>query len=251
MLPTQTDEVEAQLSRLLNADVTIGDIRGEWFRFGPILALDNLQVRTQAESQVHSIGRAVVSFDISASLLTRRLVVETLSVADLSLGLQQQADGRWALAGIAGNGADNSDLIMDFLLQTSSININEAEIALESRAGQAVTLGSILRNIQNSRTRHDAQLQLRVNGQLSPAQATLQLDGDPRSTYSATAWLDSDQLDWLPLARAALPQQWQWQQLEGRTRLWASLDSNGIRQLTGVLEDVQVEARHDDRSEER
>lgn len=246
LLPTQTEAVEAQLSKLLNAEVTIGEMRGEWFRFGPILAINDLQIRTLGQDQVHRIGRIELSLNTSASLLRQQVVVETLSIADLSFGLQQQSDGRWGLAGVPVSDPGNPDVIIDFLLQARDININEADISLQRNDGRTVALGSIFLNVQNRGTSHEAQLQLRVNGQQSPAHAVLQLEGDPRTEFNASAWLDSDQLDWLPLARSVLPSEWQWQQLQGVSRLWVNVDSRGLQGISGVLEDVQVEAAHTD-----
>lgn len=244
MLPTQTEAVEARLSTLLNAEVSIGDMRAEWFRFAPILTLRDLQVRTSTDSAVHSIESAELSLDTSASLMKRRLVIDSLGVSGLSLTLQQQPDGRWGLAGLSGDGPSNTDLMLDFLLQANRISLNEADLLLQDNNGQQISLGSIYFNIRNSGSSHEAQVQLRVNGQQSPARAVVQMEGDPRSEFTATAWLDSERLDWLPLAERWLPSAWQWQQLQGQTRLWVTLDSAGLQRVSGTLDEVEVQARH-------
>ena len=240
LVSTRTDTIAAQLTQMIGVPVSMGDITGSWFRFSPNIVINDLRIGEGA--QQHRISRIELALDMSASLLARRPVVDRIRVADFSFTLQEQADGRWALAGVPSRPGASIDPLLDFLLQTNELSINEGSLLLQRQNGQQIELGSVILAAQNRGSNHDAQLQLRVNDQEAPAHAVLQLDGDPRRSFAASAWLDTSILEWLPLVQQQLPPSWQWQRLSGRGQFWLQADSNGLQDFAAQLSDVNVAA---------
>ncbi len=248
LIATHKDVLESQLGSALGAPVTIGEIKGSWFRFGPSISISNLRIGVAGETAPqHVIARIETVLDVPASLLARQWVVSRISISNMSVTLQEQADHNWTLAGVPPQAGGNSDPVVDFLLNTKVLTVGESSIVLQRHNGERVSLGSAILNIQNRISSHNMQLQFRLNEQPSPARLVLQLHGDPRRSFSATAWLDTEQVNLLPLVQAQLASGWQWQQLQGRGRLWLEIDSNGIQNFSAELQDVNVQALNSDK----
>ncbi len=247
LVATRKDVIEMQLAAAIGAPVTLGDIKGAWFRFGPSLVIHDLRIGDAANpAQQHTIDRVELVVDVPASLLARQYVVSRISVAKVSVILQEQQDGRWTLSGVPSQSGSNDPLI-DFLLNTKVFTLNEGRVVLQRIGGEQITLGSVILNIENRFSNHDMQLQLRLNEQRAPARMVVQLRGDPRRSFAASAWLDTEQVDLLPLLQAQLPASWQWQQLQGQGRFWVDIDSNGIQNFSAELLDVNAKAVHSDK----
>ena len=243
LVSTQSAAIESNLSVLIGAPVSIAHISGAWFRFSPSIAITDLRIGDPALPDLqHSIGRAELSLDVVATLLARRPVIDRLSVADMHFILQEQADGRWGLSGVPYRGGDYTDPFLDFLLGTNELGINEGTVLLQRASGDSVEFGSLILNVQNRLLSHDAQLQLRINDQPAPAHAVMQLRGDPRRTFAFSGWLDSENVNWLPLVQDLLPAQWNWQQLDGHIQAWVEADSNGLQNLVAAVNSVAIEA---------
>ncbi|HTQ98708.1 MAG TPA: YhdP family protein [Candidatus Acidoferrum sp.] len=245
---THKDTFELQLSNALGVPVTIGDIHGSWFRLGPSLTLHKLRIGDPASNNpLHTVDRIELVLDVPHSLLTHKLVVSRISATKLDFTLQEGDGGKWNLAGLPDQGGTgNADPLIDFLLNTKVLTVNEGKVALRRKGGQTLALNSVILNVQNGFIDHEAQLQLRIDDQKEPAHMVLQLDGDPRRTFSAKLWLDTEQLDLLSAVRDQLPAAWRWQQLQGHGRFWLDVDSNGIQNFAAELNDVDVVATHDD-----
>lgn len=244
LLATQSEVIERNLSALIGVPVSIADIRGAWFRFSPSIDISDLRIGDPAQPTTqHRIRRAELSLDVLATLMARQPVIDRISVAGLFVTLQEQADGRWALAGVTSrSGIDYTDPLLDFLLQTNELHVNEGTLVLQRSSGERIELGSLILNMQNRLSQHDAQLQLRINGQPLPAHAVLQLRGDPRRTFALSGWLNTEQISWLPLVQDLLPASWHWQQLDARVQAWLEADSNGIQNLVAALDGVAIDA---------
>jgi uncharacterized protein (TIGR02099 family) len=149
------------------------------------------------------------------------------------------------LAGFTGSGG-SFDPLLDFLLQTQQLTLNDVELSLQRVNGEKIALHSGVLNLQNGGVSHELQLQVRINEQSSPAHLIVQLQGDPRRNFYATLWADTSQVDFLPIIKRELPTAWQWQQLQGRAQVWAELDSNGLQHFSTVLSDMAAQATHTD-----
>ena len=58
LIATHKDVLESQLGSALGAPVTIGEIKGSWFRFGPSISISNLRIGVAGETAPqHVIAR--------------------------------------------------------------------------------------------------------------------------------------------------------------------------------------------------
>ena len=102
----QKANLEAELSQLLGATVTVGALRGSWFRFSPAFEIDRLLISTPGGMQ-HSLDRITVQLDAVESLLETRAAVTRIHAEGVDVTLREDAAGAWSLEGLPrGNGPD-------------------------------------------------------------------------------------------------------------------------------------------------
>lgn len=240
----QQARVEAQLSQLLNANVTISDLRGSWFRFSPAFEIDDLVIVAPGGER-HALRRITVELDAVDSLLETRPAVTRIHAEGVDVSLQQDANGHWSLAGLPrDDGPDYSRQIVDFLLQTRGIDLAESQLRVQ-RAGFAdVTVSSLYLDLRNRGGSHQLESQFRVNGQASPSRVQLTLDGDPRSEFSASLYADTAALELGALVPVPADSPWQLQRLQVSGDAWVEADQDGIRMLRAAVSDLDAMALH-------
>jgi uncharacterized protein (TIGR02099 family) len=244
VLAGQTALVEARLSSRLDARVEIGELRGAWFRFSPSLEITDLVISSGASAapQELVVQRAFVELDFVESLLSGQLVINRVSLAGLQLVLQEDADGRWNLAGLAGAGSNGTQQMLDFLLDTRAIALTESSLLLRRAGGTTIAFDSLYLEVLNRGDTHGLQMQFRINGQQSPSQVVVDMQGDPRSFYTAAIHANLAALELAPLLAALPVGDWQLQSLQGKGKFWLDLDSNGLQRLRATVADLQLQA---------
>lgn len=235
----QQGRVEGQLSQLLGANVTIGELRGSWFRFSPAFELDDLVIVAPGGER-HALRRVTVELDAVDSLLETRPAVARIHAEGVDVAVRQDAAGRWSLAGLSrGNGPDYSRQIVDFLLQTRGIDLAESQLRVQRPGAADITVSSLFLDLRNRGTNHEMESQFRVNGQASPSRVHVALDGDPRGEFEADLYAVTNALE----LGALLPAQeddgaWQLQQLAISGEAWLNADQGGIRTLNAAVADL-------------
>lgn len=247
LVSARKDTIEQQIAAALGVPVTIEAIQGSWFRFGPSLTVTGILIGEAATPEVvQRIERVELVLDVPETLLAQAPIVSRISADKLNLVVEENAEGKWGLAGLPSQSGASTDPLIDFLLNTRVLTVREGNVELRRNTGQRYSLNSIFLNIENRFSNHLGQLQLRINGQDSPARVNAELNGDPRRSFFASVFLDTQQLDLLALLKDKLPPQWQWQTLQGQARMWATIDSNGLQSLDAEVQDVDAIARHSD-----
>ncbi|HEY0962707.1 MAG TPA: YhdP family protein [Pseudomonadales bacterium] len=246
----QQDRVAAQLSQLLRADVTIGELRGSWFRFSPAFELDDLVIVAPAGER-HALRHVTVELDAVDSLLETRPAVTRIHAEGVDIVVQQDASGRWSLAGLPrGTGPDYSRQIVDFLLQTRGIDFAESQLRVQRSGAADVTVSSLYIDMRNrgggrdGARRYEMESQFRVNGQASPSRLRMTLDGDPRGEFDAEVYAVTTGLELAPLLPLPASGTWQLQQLAMSGEAWLSADHGGIRTLRATVTDLGATALH-------
>lgn len=75
MMPQQRAFIESELANLLGAEVRLGNLRGEWFRLGPIIEIDNLEIINSTNPQLsQQISNISIKPSILDSLLSKVLL---------------------------------------------------------------------------------------------------------------------------------------------------------------------------------
>ena len=234
----QLTAVEQQLANMLGTDVVVGQLTGDWYRFTPVLLVDELTiVNPEQPESSHVIKSIILRPALLSSLLARRLIVERVVVEEPGLELVQNSQGAWSLGGLAAGDTDYTDTIVDFLLSTGQLQIAEADLTLKWNDGKELQLENIYLDISNAGGTHLAVLQARVESQASPFMVQIELTGDPRTQYSATAHLQTNGLDVADLVNVS-----DFQLDSGRFggELWASIEDGNITSIQGVMHDVAL-----------
>jgi len=239
-LSDQTVAVEMLLSQMLGAPVTIGELKGGWFRFGPALQISNMRLIATENTQQHTINSAVLSLDPLRSLLAQKAVITKVSITGLDLTLLETSTNKWTLAGLAGVGPDYSRQLLDAVFDTKLVALSDSVIRIIPLNNVPVSLDALHINLVNSGNQHDMHLQARINGQQVPTQLTLAMEGNPTETFFASIYASITDLNMTQYLAAALPENWQLQAAHGSVNLWANFDSNGLQRLSGHLSDVTI-----------
>jgi len=204
MLPQQRAFIESELADLLGAEVRLGDLRGEWFRLGPIIEIDNLEIINSTNPQLsQQISNISIKPSILDSLLSKSLVIEQIVIQDPSLELVESEPGVWGLAGVSSSGENNMDAKVDFLLNIDRLQIAEATLGLQFADGRQVALSNIFIDFSNAGDFHLVQLQARLSNQPSPFQLQLDIVGDPMGAFNGRGHFRAKDLDFSKLVNVA------------------------------------------------
>lgn len=98
------DKIQAWLSERTGQKIVFSQVKGEWTRRGPRFALQGLRVGEGR--QALDVGEADLLVSMYSGLLPGRPLTE-LKVSRLSLRLQQDDEGRWAMVGLPGKGSQD------------------------------------------------------------------------------------------------------------------------------------------------
>ena len=117
---TQKAFIEGQLSGVLGTRVSIADLQGRWFRVGPLIDIQQLQIiNAQDPTASTAISSLSLKPALFSSLFAGQMIIDQVVVQSPVIELVQADNGRWSLAGLAGGGGDYTDAIIDFLLNTA------------------------------------------------------------------------------------------------------------------------------------
>lgn len=248
VLTTQKGEVELRLSHLLGTQVSIGTLDGSWYRFSPGFAVGGLvlQLDPADPGTRFAIDSGELSLDLWSTLKSGRLSLSHVALSGLELSLQQSANGRWSLRGLPPGDRDYKNLILNLLLETPDISLEETIVRLSLADGREIPLLSVYLQLENAERRHDIKLQFRPGANSPPQHALVQLVGDPRSAFRGDAYLSLVDLDLRPHLLGAMPADWQLETFAVNADLWLELDQRGLHSLKARIDDLQVNAAHAD-----
>ncbi len=191
----QKAQLEEQLGNLLGTRVSIAELEGDWFRFGPILEVHDLNIISEFVTAPHAISQLSIKPALLDSILSRSLVIDDIVVHEPSIILRENPNGSWSLEGLQAGAVDYTDAIIDFLLSTGRMQITEAHLVLHWLDGRELALDNTYVDLSNRENLHLTQIQARIAGQESPFQLLLEINGDPRERFTASAYLQTSQLE--------------------------------------------------------
>jgi uncharacterized protein (TIGR02099 family) len=196
LMPGQHAAIEQQLGEALGTQVSIGSLEGDWFRLGPIVMISDLEIPNPSDpASSHIISNLSIKPAFLRSLLSGTLIIDQVLVTAPELALVQSQNGNWSLAGLAAGDVDNTDAIIDILLTTKRLQIVEARLDLLWADGRELNLENIFIDLSNNDNAHQTNVQARIEGQASPFRMQLQFTGDPRSSFSGSAYLHTTNLE--------------------------------------------------------
>ena len=248
---TQKDWIEANLVEVLGLELTVGEVQGAWLGFSPIIRLYDLEIiQDQAPDVIHSSQELDVTLDIPQSLFQRQFIINRILINEMSLLLVEDETGTWQLSGFEASETNDIEPMLDILFNISRLQITEAQIVLQAFDGSRTELNNIYLDIQNRDSDHQAQLQFRLNNQLSPLQMSVRLDGDPLGRYSANAYMDFDNLELSPILGNEFSEQLNMSVLNSSGQLWAEFDNQSLKQIQGSLRELNILATFPESTQE-
>ena len=246
VLTTQKADVEARLESLLGVPVSIAGIEGSWFRFSPGFKVHGLALQFDVANPASRIqvDVAEVALDIPATVLAGQPVFRRIELSGLQLSLLESAAGQWGVPGLPAGSGRARDLLLDFLMETPTVVLDDSLVSLFFKDGGSLQLHALQFSVANDRLtgRHRGSLQFRPALDVEPVRMRVVVEGDPRDTFSAEAWLELDGFPLhLPLAEF-LPATWQMASATTSATLWSRFGSAGIASLRGELHALNVTA---------
>src|SRR5690554_3128867 len=141
LIGNHTPWVEERLSQLLNADVSITSIQGEWHGFSPHLELQGLRVQGRGARQGDPglwLEHVSIAANVPASLRHWRPVLADTRIQALNLRFVQRPDGSWTLAGMGtelGGSAPSADQIFHWVQGLARLQLDEARLEFDHYTG--------------------------------------------------------------------------------------------------------------------
>jgi uncharacterized protein (TIGR02099 family) len=244
---TQRDWLEVQLVEALGVDLSVSELEGDWFGFSPILSLHNLEIiQEQVPEASHGLQELRVSLNIPQSLWQRQLIIEQIFINGMNLLLLEDETGNWSLAGFDVEQGNDIQPLLEILFNISRLQIAESEFVLQAANGTVTELNNVYLDLQNRNADHQAQLQFRVNEQDSPVQMSVRLSGNPLENYTASAYMDFDNLELGPLLADLLPEASNISTANASGQFWAEFDNQALNQVQASLQEMNYSATYPD-----
>ncbi|MDT8399749.1 MAG: DUF3971 domain-containing protein, partial [Pseudomonadales bacterium] len=246
LLGSQKGLIEAELSQLLGTQVSIGAISGAWFHYSPVIVLENLHIpftdtgAGAGRAGSHLLKHLELQLDVPQSLWRRDWVIGKVGIRELNLTLVENARGGWSLAGFVGGGPDYTERFLDVVLNTSELALRNTGITLETAGGGRMRFEQATLELRNGTDLHELQLQANLAGQSKPLRLSLEIDGDPRTEFSALAHLNLELAAFSDFNVLHSFETLQVAALDGGAEMWLSADQNGIRQVQGRFDKVDA-----------
>lgn len=235
MVSGYADQIEERLSSALSAHVTLRHVEGEWERFSPVFIVHGLALRAHEEDDASlTLERVVLSPDIPASLLQRRLVIGATRVEALQLAFEEQSAGQWGLAGLSGADAATVSVsqVFDWLKRLAMLELDQAQITLHPLQGDTLLFDDANVQFQSLGSRHVVMARAEASALDQPLLLQAELYGDELMGLQGQVYLSAPRTDYaafiqaLPLDGLAIPS------LSVQGELWADLEAGKLSRLT-------------------
>ena len=155
-------EVETKASEALGMPLQIGELKGSWSGFAPILSAHDVTVGEGANALHLEHVRAVP--DLWASLLARDVRIAHLELNGLKISLKQGDDGEWALEGLPVKDDQPLDpeQLLNRMQMIQQLSVLDSQVTLQPWGESPLTLTYVGLTLKTgaSRQRLDARLTL-------------------------------------------------------------------------------------------
>lgn len=226
--------IEQVLTQQLGTTVAIEKISAAWHKNGPALILQQVRVAGDAQVQLE-IAQTSVRINFWQSILARQLTAEHFELDGLRYWLNLDTIFQARPATPNDTAATLQGLEQLFFRRLKDFSVNNSQLILVSSAQPELVLNISRLNWRNEGAQHQG------HGELSIADVTannlsfiLDLHGPTLSEASGQLYLQSAELDVIPLFRQWLPQASRLQKASINFRAWGSIE-------LGQLQQVQLE----------
>lgn len=230
-------EVQEKAQELLNTPVALGSLEGRWEGFSPRLLAHDVLIGEGDRAM--RLDRLTLVPDLSASIMSRQLQVQTVEFTGAHLSLVEGADGRWRIDGLPERSDQSPADPQKFFAELQKIDrllLLDSQITLEAHAEAPLTLtyADFELSATGERLRLDGRVLLPGGQPLSMrAQAHVGMkdwrDGD------AQLYLRLPQSDWAAWLPTSLTGSWSVTQLQVGGEIWLDWRERGLARAVARL----------------
>lgn len=235
MVSNYAEQIEQRLSTALSANVTLGDISGEWERFSPRFIIQDLALRDHDEDEASlRLQRVVLSPDIPASLLQRRMVLGVTRIEGLQLTFEEHAAGEWSLVGLSGADAAavSAAQVFEWLKSLALLELEQTRLQMQPLLGDEIVLEEASLQFQSMGSRHVAMLRAESTALEQPVVFYAEMYGDQLSELSGQVYLSAPSTDYAPLLRAVQFSDIAVPELTVQGEFWVNIEAGQLKSLT-------------------
>jgi len=241
-------EVETKAGEALGMPLQIGELKGSWSGFAPILSAHDVTVGEGANALHLEQIRAVP--DLWASVLAREVRIANLELNGLKISLKQGDDGGWALEGlpVQDDQPFDPEQVLNRMQMIRKLSVLDSQVTLQPWGESPLSLKYVGLTLKTgaSRQRLDARLTL-PDGQ--PMAMSL------RTRIRASQWKDGEadvyaslpQSDWSKWLPETLTQQWNFSEFKAGGELWASWGKGALQSAALRLNAPQLKGAYAER----
>lgn len=242
-------EAEDKARAALAMPVQVGALEGLWQGFAPLLTAHDVQLGEGPGALQLDQVRLVP--DVLASLLTRQLRVSRLEFDGLQLVVAEDAEGRWALKGLAqpANAAPlDLPQVLGQLQAVKRLSLLNSQVTLQAFDQPPRTLSYVNLTLRNgtSRQRLDGRVLL-PDGQPLALQLRTRMRAERWREVQAELYLSLPQSDWAAWLPPSLLAQWRVTQLQLGGEVWLGWAKGALQRGVARLHAPQVRAAYAER----
>lgn len=201
-------ELEAHVSELSGAEVSIGAVQAVWQGLSLRLELHRVEAQGIGGETLFSADRIQARLNLLQSLFNRQLILDNLRFSQLTMDFVQRSDGHWSLRGLdpRASGSLNFKDPLDIFLKANHMEVLDAHLTFDFRTGHQTELTFPFAILENQGSFHRLRSELAVDQGEEVLHLVIEARGDPREadTFSAKGHLRLRDFD-LDRVMAALP----------------------------------------------
>ena len=241
-------EVETRGRDALGMPLQIGELKGNWSGFAPILSAHDVTVGEGANALHLEKVRAVP--DLWASLLAREIRIAHLELNGLKISLKQGNDGEWALEGLPVRNDQPLDpeQLLNSLQMVQQLSVLDSQVTLQPWGESPLSLTYVGLNLKTGayRQRLDVRLTL-PDGQPMAMSLRTRIQASQWKEGEADVYLSLPQSDWSKWLPESLSQQWNFSEIKGGGELWATWGQGVLQSAAVRLNAPQIKGAYAER----
>ena len=180
------ERVNQILSQELGIEITTELLTGSWTRFTPQIQVQDLRIGAEGETPAITVSSIHSEFDILRSILNTEIVWNDLSIGEVKLSLQENAQGQWLISNLPlsspsseTNSPGQLNALVNIIQLSTHIGIEQIAIDIAFFDGTTTVLYVDATEIESSGNFHRAHAKLSLDQDENKAELLIEGRGDP------------------------------------------------------------------------
>ena len=204
--------IETAISDSVGMDTQLGELRGDWPGLIPIVEVAHIEISAPGKGYAIQMGHARADLDLFNTIKYRSPIWRELVVDSVTITLSEDSGGRWGLKGFANNTDGDLKIILNPLIYSRMIRLENVRVNLEFFSGKFLQVSGNGVRLENDNNFHRAELSVRLSDQDNSAYLVVEGVGDPADleAFYANGYFRLDDLNvsepLVDLAQSFLPE---------------------------------------------